>query len=131
MMVTNPSPPEPSDVSSTATPQPTSKPIPTSTPVACDKMVEYDDKTGIVPNRYVLMLNKHASQSDILELVKQLKDLMTTKEEDSIKVKEIILAENMKMITVEINQAGLEWVSYTQNFSSQNVNTQISSILDM
>ena len=134
MMITNPSTSEESsDASSTVTPQPTSMPTPTSTPAACDKMVRYDDKTGIIPNRYVLMLNKHTSQSDIIELVKQLKDLMTTVEENTIKVKEIILAENIKMITVEINQAGLEWVSYsyTYYFCSLNMTLKIFSILDM
>lgn len=121
MMITNPSTSEPSDASSTVVPQPTTKPTPTSTPVACNKMVKYDDKTGIIPNRYVLMLKKYTSESDITELIKQLKDMMTTEEDSSIKVKEIILAKNMKMVTVELNQAGLELVSYScvQKFCSE------------
>ena len=90
----------------------------TPTPVVCDKLVKYDDKTGIIPNRYVLILKKYTSQTDINGLVTQIKNL---EGQSSIKVKEVIPAENMKMITVETNQAGLEWVSYNRTSVQQNV----------
>lgn len=117
MMITDSTTSKSSDASSTLIPQPTTKPIPTpitSTPAACNKMVQYDDKTGIIPDRYVLILKKGTYQSDVIELFNQIKNLMSTEGDDSIKVKEVILVENMKMITVQVNQAGLEWVSYTQ-----------------
>ena len=100
--------------SSTSTPQPTTKPIAsaTPTPAACNKMVKYDDKTGIVPNRYVLMLKKHTAQNDMTYLIKLLKSLVVLEAHNVIEVKKVIPAEGMKMITVEMNQAGLEYVSY-------------------
>ena len=95
----------------------------TPTPVVCDKLVKYDDKTGIVPNRYVLMLKKYTSQTDMNDLITQLKNHINPEGQNSIKVTEVTPAENMKMITVEMNQAGLQWVSYTCNRTSvqQNV----------
>ena len=115
------------DANSTPTPQPTTNPnanvAPTTaavastsmsvtpTPVVCDKLVKYDDKTGIVPNRYVLMLKKYTSQTDMNDLITQLKNFMNLGTHNSIEVTEVIPFENMKMITVEINHAGLEWVS--------------------
>lgn len=115
------------DASSTPTPQPTANPnanlAPTTTvvaytsisvtptPVVCDKLVKYADNTGIVPNRYVLMLKKYTSQTDMNDLIAQLKNFMNPETYNSIEVKEVIPIENMKMVTVEINLAGLEWVS--------------------
>lgn len=94
------------------TTKPTANPTPITSPVACSKMVKYDDETSIIPDRYILILKKDTSQADILELMKQLENLMTNEAHSSIKVKEVILAENLKMITVKTNQAGLEWVRY-------------------
>ena len=82
----------------------------TPTPVVCDKLVKYDDKTGIIPNRYVLMLKKYTSQTDINNLIAQLKNFMNPGTHNSIEVTEVIHVNN-KFIMVEINQAGLEWVS--------------------
>ena len=84
----------------------------TPTPVECDKLVKYDDNTGIVPNRYVLILKKYTSQTDMNGLITQLKNFMNSEAHNSIEVKKVTPAKNMKMITVEINQAGLEWVGY-------------------
>ena len=104
------------DSSSTPTLQPTTtstpsvNPTPVTSPVTCNKLVKYEDESAIVPGRYILILKKYTSQNDILELVNQLKNMMTTDTHISIKINEVILAENMKMITVETNKAGLEWV---------------------
>lgn len=121
MMITNPTTSaESSNISTMPTTQPTTMPAPTpitSTPVACDKMVKYEDEAGIVPNRYILMLKKSTSQANLLELFHQLKNLMTSEGHNSIKVKEVILTVDMKMITVEINKAGLEWVSLQNSIS--------------
>lgn len=112
----------------TKTPEPTTKSTPnptpavtvassaTPTPIACDKMVKYDNKTGIIPNRYILMLKKDTTEYEMKELVKQLKSLIIPDTHKSIKVKEVIIpVESMKMIIVEINQAGLQWVSININ----------------
>lgn len=90
---------------------PTTNPTPITSPVACNKMVKYDDDTGIVKDRYVLILKRYTSHTKIIELFNQLKYLMVTGTYHSVKVKEVILIENMKMITVEMNEAGLKWVS--------------------
>ena len=79
------------DANSTPTPQPTANPNAnlasttvvastllsvTPTPVVCDKLVKYDDKTGIIPNRYVLILKKYTSQTNMNELITKLKNFM-------------------------------------------------------
>ena len=101
MTVANPTPTTVASTSLSATP----------TPVVCDKLVKYDDKTGIIPNRYVLILQNYISQTDMNELITQLKNFINPETHNSIEVKEVIPAENMNMITVEINHAGLQWVS--------------------
>lgn len=58
------------------------------------------------------MLYKSTTQAEMNNLIKLLKSLIIPGVHKSIEVKSVIPAENMKMITVEINQAGLEWVSY-------------------
>ena len=104
------------DSSSTPTPQPTAtstpgvNPTPVTSPVTCNKLVEYEDESAIVPDRYIVILKKYTSQNDIVKLVTQLKEMMTTDTHISITINEVILAENMKMITVETNKAGLAWV---------------------
>lgn len=114
MMITNPTTSaESSKISTMPTTQSTTELAPTpitSTPAVCDKMVKYEDKAGIVPDRYILMLKKSTSQANLLELFHQLKNLMTSEGHNSIQVKEVILTVDMKMITVEINTAGLEWI---------------------
>jgi len=91
---------------------PTSQPTATTTSAGCNKMVKYDDKTGIVPNRYVLMLYKNTAQNYMMSLIKLLKRLMVSATHSDIEVKEVTPTEHMKMVTIEINKAGLEWVSY-------------------
>ena len=93
----------------------------TPTPVVCDKLVKYDDKTGIIPNRYILLLKKDTSQTDMNDLITQLKNLIKPEGQNSIKVNEVVPAEDMKMITVEMNQAGLQWVSCNRTSAQQNV----------
>lgn len=85
-------------------------PTPVTSPVTCNKLVPYEDERAIVPNRYIVILKKQTSQSNIIELVTQLKKMMTADSHVSIKINEVILAENMKMITIEMNKAGLAWV---------------------
>lgn len=131
---------------STTTPQPTTttttttavNPIPTTTlamsvtptPAACNKMVKYEDKTGIIPNRYILMLKNDTSQEDMKELIKQLKSLIIPEAHNSIEVKNVIIpVDYMKMIIVEINQAGLEWVCIKTPLWHKNDSN--SFILDM
>ena len=93
----------------------------TPTPVVCDKLVKYNDNTGIIPNRYILMLKKYTSQTDMNNLITQLKNLMNSGSHSSIQVKKVHLAKEAKMITVEINQAGLEWVRYNRISAKHNM----------
>lgn len=122
MSVANPAPTTVVSTSISATP----------TPVVCDKLVKYDDKTGIIPNRYVLMLKKYTSQTDMNDLIAQLKNLINPEGQNSIKVQEVIPAENMKLITVEMNQAGLQWVSYICNRTcSTKCDSNFLNLIDM
>ena len=126
------------DASSSPMPQPTNnpnaKPAPTTvasttsvsatpTPVVCDKLMKYDDNTEIISNRYVIMLKKDTSPTDMNGLITQLRNFMNPGSHNSIQVKELRPAERLKMITVETNQAGLEWV---RNIVSQNMVTHIA-----
>ena len=86
----------------------------TPTPVGCDKLVKYDDNTGIIPDRYILMLKEHTSQADRDNLITLLKSLMNCGSHNCIQVKKVVPNECMKLITVEINQIGLKWVRYNK-----------------
>ena len=113
------------DASSSPMPQPTNNPnakpapttvasttsvSPTPTSVVCDKLMKYDDNTEIISNRYVIMLKKDTSPTDMNGLITQLRNFMNPGSHNSIQVKELRPAERLKMITVETSQAGLEWV---------------------
>ena len=85
----------------------------TPSPAVCNKLVKYDDNTGIISDRYILMLKKDTSPADMKNLILKLTSFMNFGSHNLIQVKKVIPIANMKMITVETNQAGLEWVRNT------------------
>ena len=114
MSIANPAPTSAAAVASTSV-------YATPTPVVCDKLVKYDDNTGIIPDRYILMLKSHTSQTDMNNLITQLMNFMNSGSHSSIQVKKVNPAEEMNMITVEMNQAGLEWVRYNRVSAKHNM----------
>ena len=102
----------------------------TPTPVVCDKLVKYDDNTGIIPDRYILMLRNNISQTDMDNLITLLKSYMNCGSHNCIRVKEVVPLENMKLIIVDINQKGLNWVRYNKILLTQYGSSQFS-ITDM
>ena len=102
----------------------------TPTPVVCDKLVKYDDNTGIIPDRYILMLRNNISQTDMDNLTTLLKSYMNCGSHNCIRVKEVVPLENMKLIIVDINQKGLNWVRYNKILLTQYGSSQFS-ITDM